>query len=45
MKVNDGNDELRLYRAALTMAEAGLGNFDECVDALKKSKGDENAAL
>jgi hypothetical protein len=26
------------------MTEAGLGGFDECVEAIKKFKGDENAA-
>ena len=34
-----------MFKAALTLAEAGMGQFDECVDALKKCNGDENAAL
>lgn len=34
-----------LFRAALMMAEnMNLGTFDECVEALKKCKGDQNAA-
>jgi len=27
------------------LAEAGMGSFDECVDALRKCNLDENAAL
>jgi hypothetical protein len=27
------------------LAEAGMGSFDECVEALKKCNLDENAAL
>jgi len=26
------------------LTEAGIASFDDCVDALKKFKGDENAA-
>jgi len=34
-----------LFRAALFMSESmNLGTFDECVDALKKCNGDQNAA-
>jgi len=33
-----------LYKAAITLAEAGLGSFEECVDALRKCNHDENAA-
>lgn len=40
-----GEDEITLFRAAITLAEAGMGSFDECVDALRKCKLDENAAL
>ena len=34
----------RLFRAAITLTEANIANFDDCVEALKKFKGDENAA-
>ena len=45
VKVNDEQtNQERFFRAAITMTEAGLGGFDECVDAIKKFKGDENAA-
>lgn len=37
------NQEM-LFKAAITMTEAGIANFEECVEALKKFKGDENAA-
>jgi len=43
-KVNEGAFELKLYKAAITMTEAGLGTFDECVETLRKCNGDENAA-
>lgn len=34
-----------LFRAALYMAESmNIASFDECVEALKKCKGDQNAA-
>jgi len=33
-----------MFKAAITLTEAGLASFDECVEALKKFKGDENAA-
>jgi len=45
VKVEEGVNELSLFKAALTLAEAGMGQFDECVEALKKCNGDENAAL
>lgn len=45
VKVVEGqNSQLRLYKAAITMAEAGLAGFEQCIAALKKCKGDENAA-
>jgi hypothetical protein len=45
IKVVEGaNSRLKLYKAALTLAEAGIAGFDECVDALKKCNMDENAA-
>ena len=45
VKVNDeALTHERLFRAAITLAEAGLASFDECVEAIKKFKGDENAA-
>jgi len=45
IRVEEGYNELSLFKAALTLAEAGMGQFDECVEALKKCNGDENAAL
>jgi len=44
VKVNEGTYELKFYKTAITMAEAGLGTFDECAEALRKCTGDENAA-
>jgi len=45
VKVNDeAFNQEKTFRAAITMTEAGIANFDECVEALKKFKGDENAA-
>ena len=35
----------KLFKAAITMTEAGVGSFDECVEALKQFKGDAEAAL
>jgi hypothetical protein len=34
-----------MYKAAITLAEADMGTFDECIEALRKCNGDENAAL
>lgn len=34
-----------MYKAAITLAEAGMGTFDECVNALRLCNSDENAAL
>jgi len=45
LQVQDGESELNLFKAASTLAEAGMGSFDECVDALRKCNLDENAAL
>jgi hypothetical protein len=45
VQVSEGENELTLYKAAITMAEAGLGSFDECVEALRKCNMDEGAAL
>lgn len=45
VNVSEGADELALYKAAITLAEADMGTFDECVDALRTCRGDENAAL
>ena len=45
VQVQDGENELTLFKAAITLAEAGMGTFDECVDALRKCNLDENAAL
>jgi len=43
-KINEGAFELKIYKAAITMSEAGLGTFDECVETLRMCNGDENAA-
>jgi len=40
-----GESEEVLFRAAITLAEAGMGSFDECVHALRVCNLDENAAL
>ena len=45
VQVNEGESELNLFKAAITLAEAEMGSFDECVDALRACRGDENAAL
>ncbi len=45
LQVQDGETELNLFKAAITLAEAGMGSFDECVEALRKCHLDENAAL
>lgn len=42
---NEEQQELTLFKAAITLAEAGMGTFDQCVDALKTCNMDENAAL
>ena len=44
VKVTDNASEEKLYRAAINLTEAGLGSFDDCVEALKKCSCDENAA-
>ena len=44
LKLSESAYQLKLYKAAITMTEAGLGTFDECVETLKKCNGDENAA-
>jgi hypothetical protein len=43
--VSEGATELNIFKAAITLAEAGMGSFDECVEALRTCRGDENAAL
>jgi len=45
VQVKDGEFELNLFRAATTLADAEMGTFDECVEALRKCNLDENAAL
>ena len=42
--VEAGDQQLKLFKAAINLAEAGIASFEECVEALKKAKGDENAA-
>lgn len=45
VKVASNEDQQeKLFKAAITLTEAGLASFDECVEALKRFKGDENAA-
>jgi len=44
LKINEGAFELRIFKTAITLSEAGLGTFDECVNALRTCNGDENAA-
>jgi hypothetical protein len=44
VKVTDNASEENLYRTAINLTEAGLGSFDDCVEALKKCNCDENAA-
>jgi hypothetical protein len=34
----------KLFKTAITMSECDIASFDDCVEALKKFKGDENAA-
>ena len=37
---------VEIYRAAIYMSETlNVGSFDECVEALKICKGDQNAAV
>jgi len=45
VKINEEAKQLRFYTSAMTMMEACLGTFDECVETLKKCNGDENAAV
>lgn len=45
VQVSEGASELNIYKAAITLAEAEMGTFDECVEALRTCRGDENAAL
>jgi hypothetical protein len=40
LKLSESAHQLRMYKAAITMMEAGLGTFDECVETLKKLNGD-----
>lgn len=44
VKVTSQIDEETLFKTAINLFEAGLGEFDECVEAVKKFKGDENDA-
>lgn len=44
IKVNSQIDEEKLYKTAINLFEAGLGEFDDCVEAVKRSNGDENEA-
>ena len=44
IKVITQIDEEILYKTAINLFEAGLGEFDECVEAVKRSNGDENDA-
>lgn len=44
LQVRITENQEQLFKAAINLADANLGTFDECVEALKKFKGDENAA-
>jgi hypothetical protein len=44
VRVNEELSQEKVFRAAITMTEAGIASFDDCVEALKKFKGDEDAA-
>mmetsp|Transcript_4915 Transcript_4915/g.3516 ORF Transcript_4915/g.3516 Transcript_4915/m.3516 type:complete len:226 (+) Transcript_4915:1432-2109(+) len=45
VQVQEGEKELALFKAAMTLAEAGMGSFDECVEAYRACNMDEGAAL
>jgi len=45
VKVEEGQSEFNLFKAAMTLAEAGMGQFDEIVAILRECNLDENAAL
>jgi len=45
IQVQEGEAELMLFKAAITLAEAGMGSFDQCVEVLRKCNLDEGAAL
>jgi hypothetical protein len=45
IQVSEGESDLAIFKAATTLAEAGMGTFDECLEVLGKCNGDENAAL
>jgi hypothetical protein len=44
LKISEAAYQLKLYKTAITLTEAELGTFDECVEALKKCNGDDTAA-
>lgn len=44
VKVTDSASEEKFFKTAINLTEAGLGSFDECLEAVKKCNGDENAA-
>ena len=44
LQVRITENQEQLFKAAINLADINVGTFDECVEALKKFKGDENAA-
>lgn len=46
IKVNEATiDQEKLFSAALQLTELGFGNFDDCVEAVKKAKGNCDLAV
>ena len=46
IKVNEGAiDQEKLFSAAIQLTELGFGNFDDCVEAVKKAKGNSDLAV
>ena len=41
----DYNSEIELYKLAMKLYEQGLGNFEDCVVAVKNTNCDEQAAI
>ena len=40
-----GSNEMKIFKAALNLQEAGFKDFDKCVEVLRQCNCDENAAL
>mmetsp|Transcript_3201 Transcript_3201/g.3113 ORF Transcript_3201/g.3113 Transcript_3201/m.3113 type:complete len:104 (+) Transcript_3201:1614-1925(+) len=45
VSVQEGEKELALFQMAMTLAEAGMGTLDECVEVCRTCNMDEGAAL